>query len=225
MVRFADHLTSVADVLLSTTDDGEIRVNLGDTTTGEGLDSEVPVWGVDGFVSVPNEPDDDGAAQAFFIVDGHERRVVATRDNRWAAKAGTAPAPGDRFIVSNCAARVLLKRAKSSVTLYTENQQDGDTSQLIDLNGADGTTTLICGGALVQMSKDRIVLGVSGGGMIVLDANGVQILGPYCGLNTGGGNIGVDHLGNAPPPTSAVIGGTSGQTGIASPSWTVVTTP
>lgn len=224
MPRYADHLTSIADVLLSTTDDGEIRVNLGESTTGEGLDAEVPVWGVDGFVSVPNDPDDDGCAQAVYLVDGNTKRVIATRDNRWSSKVG-APAAGDRFIVSNCAARVLLKRGKSSVTLYTENQQDSNTSQLIDLNGADGTTTLVCGGALVQMSKDRIVLGVSGGGMLVIDANGVQILGPYCGLNTGGGNIGVDSLGNVPPPTSKVLGGASGPAGIGSPSWTVITTP
>ncbi len=111
MPHFADHLTQTADILLSTAEDGEIRVNLGELSTGEGFFSDVQVWGPDGFISRPNESDDKGCVQALYIVDGQQQRVAATRDNRYAKQAGT-PDPGDRFIVTKGAPRILIKQKR-----------------------------------------------------------------------------------------------------------------
>lgn len=219
MPQFANHLTDIADVLLSTATDGEVRVNLGNLFDGAGLGAEVGVWGVDGFVSRPNDPDAAGACQAIYLVDGQDKRVIATRDNRWAAKVGTLQ-PGDRGIVTNSAARVLVKRAQDSVTLFTENATDDGSSMMVNLDGSTGKLLAAVGGAYLEMDKDAITLS-AGGSMLRIDAAGVFTFGPHTGLCTAGGNLGV--VGKVPPPVGvgSILAGATGPIGVGSTKWTV----
>jgi len=211
---------SVADVLLSSVSSGEVRVNLGDLSDGTGFGAECSLWGVDGFVSCPNDPDDAGCAQAIYLSSGNSKRAICSRDVRFASKAG-ALKPGDRAILSDCDARLFLKKANNGITLYTVNETDGDKAMIVDLAGAKGKITILNSGAQIAIEKDKITLGVSGGGAIVIDSNGVQVLGQQfvaaCSTVTLGLIAGVP-----PPPglTSALIG-VSGMAGIASKSVTI----
>src|SRR3990167_5975490 len=109
---WADHLTGVADILASTSDGGEVLVNLGDIRDNSGIAAEAPMWGVDGFVSRPNDPDEAGACEALYVVDGDEKRVLATRDMRFSEQVGTLQ-PGDRAIFTDGEPRLLVKKAKN----------------------------------------------------------------------------------------------------------------
>jgi hypothetical protein len=89
MIRWADHLTGICDILGSQVVDGEVRLNLGfyeGTTSDLGIGSDCPVWSQAGLVVRPKAPDADGAAMAFYVQDGDQRRVVAIRDSRATVK-------------------------------------------------------------------------------------------------------------------------------------------
>lgn len=217
-----DTLFGYSDILATEAKTGEIRVNLGDSITGEGFDHNVPLWGTDGFVSRPADPDDKGAAQALYFADGNQKRVLATRDQRWSDKAGNLE-PGDRAIVSNGPARVFVKRKSEAVTLYTENADQKPI--LAEVNGNKETITLLVvgggGTSLLQMKPGQITLGVDGGGSIVIDKQGVHVFGPYFAANTGGGNLGT-IAGVVPPPgPNSILQGPTGMAGIPNPKWTI----
>jgi len=219
MPRNADYLVSRADVTLSTAEDGEVRVNTGDKATGIGYAQDVSMWGLPGFISMPDAPDGDGACEVLCLADGFQTYAIAGRDNRYASKVGNFQ-PGDRGIVGNCDARVLLKKASNSVTLYTENGKALGVSMAMTLNGSTGEAMLINGGAIIKASHDEIVLSV-GGTALVMNQDGLQIFGKHCAINTGSGNLGV--LGNVPPPVGimSVLAGPSGIMGAPSTRWTV----
>lgn len=86
MLRFADHTTDIGDILQSVVEDGEVRVSLGkyagQNETSLGVSSDAPVWQQTGFASRPADPDERGSAMAVYVLDGDQKRVVATRDNR-----------------------------------------------------------------------------------------------------------------------------------------------
>ena len=217
----SDNLTQIADVTASTiASDGQVRVNIGDAFTGKGFAADAPLWGLDGFVSRPNDPDADGAAQVLYLVDGDNKRAFASRDNRWASKAGNL-APGDRAIVSNCDARMFVKKERNAVTLYTVNEKDDGHSMLVDLAGKDGNLIILNGSAQIRMTKDSITLGVSGGGAIVIDKDGVQVLGAQAAINCSTVTIGL--MGGAPPPpgSSSACVGPTGMAAIGSHSVTI----
>lgn len=213
---------SVSDVMRSDVHAGEVRLNLGDTATAEGYDTEIAQWGVDGFVSRPNDPDALGAAQALYLFEGAEKRVIGTRDNRWASKAGELAA-GDRAIVTNAAARVFLKRATNSVSIYTESA-DGDPI-LFDVNGGKGNLTILAAGgagnAVIQVAPGEIKLAISGGGAIVINDKGVHVFGAHFGCNTAGGNFGVIGAVAPPPGINSVLTGVSGPTAAPNSHWTM----
>ncbi len=123
---FASYTTQVSDILASNVVNGEVRINLGDLVDGIGIGADAGLWGVDGFVSRPNDPSDDGACQAIYSVSGNQKRVVATRDNRFSVQTGNL-AEGDRAIVSDCAARFVLKKERGSLSFITtdDNTNDG----------------------------------------------------------------------------------------------------
>lgn len=213
------------DVTASTVEGGDVRVNLGDALTNEGIASDSPWWcNGDGFLSCPNEssPDGGGACEVFYFFDGNQRIAVAARDGRYAEKAG-ALKPGDRAIVSSCAARMLLKAEDSALTIYSENQKDGDSSMLNSVDGKNGQILMANGGASIQILKDKIVLSV-GASMIVLDQSGVHVYGGHFAANTKSGNFGV--VGAIAPPTgvNSIVAGPSGMVGIPCPFWTIATT-
>ncbi len=219
MPRRPDDLTGRADVLLAEAIDGEVRVNLGDARTGEGWGQGVSMWGTPGFIAMPDAPDDAGAAEVLYLVDGPRKYVVGARDNRTASKAG-AIVYGDRLIYSSCDARFLLKKADNGITLYTANETDNGTAMAISLSGKKGEAIVTVSGSVFHMDKDSITL-VGGGCSIELRNGTISICGKHLAANTGGGNLGT--LGPAPPPPGlgSVLAGPMGQTGVASAKWTV----
>lgn len=186
---------SMADIVATEVEDGVVRATLGDSTDGSGIDREVAQWGVDGFISRPCDPDQDGAAQALFVTDGQEKRIIGTRDYRYADKVGEL-GPGDRAIVSACDAQLVLKRS-------------------------EGALVLRAGDATVEIKPGSITLGIEGGGTLRIDAEGVHVSGTRFAANTTFGNLGV--IGGLPPvaPANSVVFGPSGQTGAPSATWTV----
>jgi hypothetical protein len=218
-MKFASYNTDIADVLLSTQEDGEVRVNIGDAVTGAGFAAEASLWGTDGYLSRPNEPSEEGACQVLVLKhDGH-RRIYGSRDNRFASKA-SALEPGDRSIVSDCDARIMLRKAQNQVALYTVNEDDDDAAMMIELNGSTGELQMVVSGAFLKMTKDAIQIGVAGT-VLELNADNFAVFAAHFACNTGGGNLGT--VGPLPPPpvTNSVIIGASGMAGIASLKWTM----
>jgi len=226
MPRYIDYATDVADILQSASENGYITVTLGDSRDDVGFSAEAPMWGMDGFISRPNDPSPDGAAQAFFINDGNQSRVVASRDNRFNDKVGTME-PGDRAIVTDGEARIFIKQKTDSIALYTASQPDDGQAMMLTLSGEDGEITLSCAGSFLKMRNDKITIGVAGGKTILtLDANGFHVDGNYCSLNTGGGHLGAlsKSLGLAIAPfpvINAILTGPVALAGAPSTKWTV----
>ena len=198
------------DVLGSTVNDGEVRLNLGEASTGAGIAAGAPYWGIEGFCSRPNDPDSEGACMAYVDPSGDIKRVTASRDNRYADKVGLLQ-PGDRAIFSKGAARLFLKNADDAVTLYTERQSDG-MSMLASVSGKSGKITMAVGLTKLEISEDEIELSINGGPAVKLSkllqtvairGNSVNIDGGWVtvGLYPGGArplNIGVDNALHGP---------------------------
>jgi hypothetical protein len=211
-----DDLTDVRDVLHSTAKDGEVRVNFGDAASGEGERGDVQVWGVDGYHARPNDPDGDGACQAFYIVDGQQQRVIATRDNRNAKAAGEMD-PGDRLISTKGAPRVVVKQKRQRVMLYTEAKDTppvGGKSIALDLDGEGNLLQLRFGGCLLIADGTKwtiVAAGAATNSSIVLDASGVVITGGV--INLDGGNVTVGMTAGVRPGLPGVDTALYGATG------------
>lgn len=217
-------INGTADILLTAVENGEVRVNIGDTITNEGYDGNQSLWGPDGFISVPNNPTDAGAARAFYFVDGYERRVVGTLDLRFSGQAGTLE-EGDRMIVTDGPCRIGMKKKTARVFLYTESENDppvGGKGMILDISGKDGTIQIRRGGSVFVMDGSTIKIFQDGpssrssiemtDSTITLMAGTVNIAGDFVTLakNSDGtlpGKPGVD----------TVILGAVGQSGVASP--------
>ncbi len=214
----------IADVTATSMEDGDVRVNLGNSITNEGEAADAP-WlaNGDGFVSRPNDPDGDGACEAVYLRQGNQKVCVAAKDGRYASKGGELQ-PGDRAIVSRGEARFLLKAETDNITLYTANQQDDDSSMMVSLNGSTGKGLLVVGTAYIELENGKLVLS-NGQASIVLDGPNIQVFGSHTALNTKTGNLGV--VGTLPPPTgvNSITAGVSGMTALPSPGWTVTTAP
>lgn len=211
-----------ADVLASSMENGDVRVNLGDALTNEGHVADAPWWcSGDGFVSRPNDPSENGggACTAFWFFDGNQRIATAARDGRYAEKAGSLQ-PGDRAIVSRGEARFLLKAANDSVTLYTADQTNNNTSMMLSLDGSTGSILISCGTSYIELKNGKVVIS-SGGASISLDGANVQVFGSHTALNTKTGNLGV--VGAIPPPAGvgSIVAGPAGMSGVGSSAWTV----
>lgn len=224
MPRYADHLTDIADILLSTATDGEVRVNLGNTITGEGYDTNRSVWGPDGYLARPNDPDDDGACRALYLADGNARRVIATTDNRFAAQAGTLE-PGDRMICSNGPTRIYMKRGNAQVGMYTESTDEpevGGKGMILDLNGVDGVIQIRKGGKIIVLNEDGISLvcaGAASQSSIVMTPTTITLTAGTINVAGGFVALGLNSDGTIPgkPGLDTVCVGASGTTAIASP--------
>ena len=203
------------DVLAVTRDtSGEIRLKLGDSQTEEGQRADAAWWGSDGFVSMPNEPDDRGACQALYVTEGNNSRCVATKDNRICEQYATLAA-GDRAIITDGPAKVLVKKSNDSVTLASEN-----ASGLVLHQVAPDTITMQMPGTpgtMIQMTPSRIVLMVNNGGSLILDATGVHLSGNLTEVNSGLVTLGMiaPNVPLVPSINSALIGPT-GMAGIPS---------
>jgi len=200
-IRDAEQIIGTADVLDTDADDGEVRATLGNAALGVGYFKEAPFYTVDGFISRPNQPTANGdAAQALYLVDGDGRIVIGTRDNRFAENVGQLE-EGDRAIVTDGEARVLIKKEGDKVILYTVNEP-ADKSMIVEMDGAGGTLKLMNGGSWIEISDDKIVIGAAGGlSMMTLDADGLQVDGGAFNCMTQGG-----VLGALTPPTPGTPG-------------------
>ena len=151
--------------------------------------ADVQVWGPDGFIARPNDPSAAGTCQALYLVDGQQQRVIATRDNRFAAQAGTMD-PGDRLVVTDGNVRFYMKQATQRVGLYTEAKTAppaGGKAMIVDLNGDEGTVLIRCGGCIFSMDGSKITIsavGPSGSASLVLD--------PVLGVSIQGGVANID---------------------------------
>ena len=222
MTRAQDAIVKL-DILTTTLhDSGEVRVNIGDAVTGVGVAADASLWASDGFIGRPLDADERGSAQCLYHVDGHQKRAIATKDNRYADKVAELD-PGDRAIVSDCSARFFLKHGTNQVALYTEGGGDSANPMIVDLNGDESTITLSCGQGsdvgMIQIEPTKITI-AAGGACIVLDANMVALFADYFAANCGKGHLGV--IGSIPPPvTNAILYGPSGPTGVGSANWVV----
>lgn len=223
--RWADALTDVGDIVTSTVVNGDVRFNIGDATKETGVESNAPFYGIDGFVSMPNDADGEGAADCFYFNTGNQRYALGSRDRRYLGKVG-ALKPGDRVIFSKGAARILLKNADDLVVIYTEAQSDG-TSQIIANSGKEGKIFLSVGLDRVELGGGRVLLSINGGPEVVLDkatqsitlrANTINIDGGFvtCGLNSDGTRPVVIGL-------QSVCAGPTGQVAIGVPKVLVAT--
>jgi hypothetical protein len=210
----------VADVLATSVEDGEVRANIGFSETGKGIGAGEPCWwGADGFVSRPNDPDDDGACMAWFLQDGNDKRILAYRDNRYSSKVGQLE-PGDRGIVSRGEARFFLKAARDALVFYTVSQPD-DLSMLFDMSGQDGSTTISVGKCWIKITNESITLGAGAGKTtLTISEDGVQVDGASFVAATPSGQLGVVTPLTPLPPTQGVAYGI-GPASVVSKSWTV----
>lgn len=212
------------DIVSTVTEGGEIRCNVGHGDAGTVPD--VTMWGIDGFISRPNDADADGACMGLYAAQGNQRRIIATKDNRQNAKLGDF-AEGDRGIVTATDARLLLKKANSSIQMVTLNGGESGSLMLCQLNGDKGEFVVMVGGsngakvAQIKIKPDKMFLGVSGGGSITIDMGGVTIGGSHFSCNTKGGNLGT--LGPAAPiaPAQSIMLGVTGMAATPAPFWTV----
>ncbi len=225
-----DQLFHTADIVETDASTGEIRAKVGNAAIGQGYAQGLPLYTTDGFIGRPNQPSPDGGAcQAFYIVDGDGSVIVGTRDNRFADKVGSLE-PGDRAIVTDGEARVLVKREDDAVFVMTENKETGKT-MMLEMNGAAGIVQLFNGNCWISMSGDTITLNAGGEGgttMLMLNAKGLHVFGANFFCGTGGGHFGYisppanGAPGVAPPQGSnSVLVGPTGQGGAPSSKWTM----
>lgn len=222
-----DQYFDLGDVLLSTAEKGQIRVNLGDVDTQKGYGVSTPVWGPDGYLAVPNDPK-DGAARALYLTTGQGRRAIAFSDNRFAGQAGTME-PGDRMIVTDGPSRFYLKRTDQRVGVYTEAKSDppvGGKGMIIEADGDSGKIRLRAGGAVIELDSSNGTITLTAAG---LSGKSVLVLSPTDGAQIMAGGIHLDTLGfvtlglnsdqtrPGKPGVDTVIVGAMGQSGVAAP--------
>lgn len=222
-MRFADHLTQVADILRAEPIGGDVRMNVGEQAEGgEGAGAEIAMWGIPGFISIPDPPDENGAAQAILLLDGNDVRSIAARDNRIASKIGTGKA-GDRFIVCRRDARVIIKAEDNAVNLYTVNEADDDASQMIDLRGKTGVTVILNGGCMIKQKTDSLIVSIADGPTLLMDKEGFQFTGKTFHIDCATVTVGllpggVRPVTAAPPGPNAALTGLTGVAAVPSTS-------
>lgn len=190
--------TEVADILLVTSGAlGNPLVNIGEQSTGDGFGADTAVWANgDGFVSVPNPPDDAGCAQAMVQQDGNVKRVVASVDNRYVNKAGGPLAIGDKAIVSNCDAWFRLTRGSNKLELRSG-------AMTVTLDGDTGVVT-IDGAGTVRIGESADLVHIATGSDLVTPAAAIGRVvryGDLVSIPVVGGTIatGVVVAGPTPP--------------------------
>lgn len=162
----------ITDIMLSTLEGGEVRVNIGDNVDGKGYGASLPYWQTDGFRSRPNLATTTGAAQGLYLTQGNLRRVIASRDNRFLGPFGDL-APGDRAVVSDCDAGLFLDQSANTIRL------EGAGATVV-VDGAGETVTITKGIATITVETvagfDTIELAV-GGVKLTIDVTGVNVTG------------------------------------------------
>lgn len=219
-----DQYIDTGDVVLSTAENGQIRVNLGDVDKQTGYGVSVPAWGPDGYLARPNDSG-EGAARALYLTDGNNKRAFAFSDNRFAKQAGTLD-PGDRMIVSSGDARFYLRNEDNRIGFYTEAQSDppvGGKGMLFDMNGKTGDIIIKRGGQMFVLSDDGNVSLVCAGqasqSSIVMTPTTITITAGTVNIAGGFVALGLNSDGTIPgkPGIDTVCIGALGQSSVASP--------
>lgn len=211
----AEQLVKLDITATERTDGGELRCKLSENDS-TGVVGDAAMWGIDGFYSRPNDPDDRGACQALLAYEGNNRRVIATKDNRIVGEYATL-APGDRAVCTDGPAKLLVKKDGGTVTMATATPND----ELVMVQTSPTAITIMMPGdggtAMVQAKAGRIVLMVDGGGSIIIDKAGVHIGGNICEVSTGMVTLGM-LAPNVPlvPSINSAIVGPSGMIGVPS---------
>lgn len=202
---------------------GEIRCNIGRLPSGQGISASCPVYGVWGIFSMPAEPTQGECAQAIYSKQQNWSAIFGIRDNRLRDRVGELT-PGDVMVCTLGEARIIIKRQSDSVTIYTANQQDGDKSMMVHLNGASGEILLVNGGTKYSQTTSKFEMVVNGGGSLVIDGQGVRVGGPQFNADCGAGTFGLLPGGVRPVVgVNSVLGGVSGFAGLPSSAWVVAT--
>jgi hypothetical protein len=165
MIKFADHTTGISDVLGSSVDGGEVRLNLGfyqGTSEDLGIGAASPMWSQAGFASRPADPGSGGAAMALWLQDGDQRRVLATRDNRRVEKVGDLK-PGGVAIFSSGTSNsfVTLDGENGTISIYSPYAYSSDVpgkAHLIALNTESGNESI----SIVHGEGHSILMTTSG---------------------------------------------------------------
>lgn len=218
MSKWTERLTDILDVVTTTLVNGVVRANIGNAATNAGVASNVPLYGIDGFVSRPADADEDGAARVLYINDGNQKIGIASADRRYATKVGDLQ-PGDKAIVSPGEARMLLKDADDLIVLYSARQEDG-TSMMIAVNGKTGKITASVGLTKLEISMDEITLAINGGPSLKLSKllNNIALMAGALNLDGGDVTVGLMPGGIRPSvtPAQSALYGPQGQVGVAS---------
>lgn len=148
MPRWANHLTDVADVLVTSSTSGDVRVQVGNQATADGWANGLAMWGVWSVITRPKAPTAAGACQVVYLNDGNSKRGLASRDNRYASNAGTVD-EGDTVIVTSGDAKVILDDSAQSVTLYAKN---GGQDLTVKVDGGNDTVKLEANGATITIT-------------------------------------------------------------------------
>lgn len=214
--RHTEGLIDFDDVVASTTaTNGEIRVNIGNSTTGVGTDRSVPFWGTDGFLSRPLDPDASGAAQYLYFCDGNQRYGIGSRDRRNLDVAGTVDV-GDRVIYSPSGLKVHLDDSEGTVKCTVPG---GSTFYLAD----DEFSVILAGGARLTLTNTGLEVSIpttipttftlGSGGAVISATNALQTINfdtytkVTLGLNLGGlrpGIVTVENV-NIGPGAGATV--------------------
>lgn len=208
---------NTADVVGVDIVDSEARLRLGDAVREEGWAKDVPMFGLAGFVSAPLPPENGESAQALYVRSGNRLRVIGTRDNRIATKAGSLQ-PGDSAIFCDNEARLLLKRDTDTISMYSVNQST-DQSMLAAVNGADGVISLVNGEAFIEIGADYIALGVKDGCTVKIGKDSVDVFGNAFQAATNQVFLAWQAPGTVMPPpvpTNAVAVGVAGPVNLVS---------
>lgn len=210
MPRFADHLTGIADVLATDVQSGEVRVNLGDAFDGKGIAAGAPMWGQYGFASRPADPTTAdtvtapaGACMAIYYVDGNQKRVLLTRDNRFIENIGDLQ-PGGAVQFNDTGSFHQIQGGSGLQILYVPFDRDSNgvaqKAHSISMDPASGNEHI----AIVHAKGHCLILNQDGNALLK-SANG-----EHC--------IGVDDNGIVMSGLMQLLGGiAAGDTSLAQP--------
>lgn len=163
----------LCDLIATRTENGEVRVRVGNQASGEGWGSDVSVWSSgDGFLSSPAPPDANGnVALGVLLTIGNAKVVIASRDTRYQSKGGTLAA-GDRAIVSNCDAALFLSQSSNTITIKS-------TGVSVEVNGTTGEVKIANDSSIVTVNATTAKIERSQSVVEVSDARAIMRFGTF----------------------------------------------
>lgn len=174
-MKFVDHLTGIADILATDVNSGEVRVNLGDLFDGKGIAAGAPMWGQYGFASRPADPDAAGGCMAIYYVDGNQKRVLLTRDNRYVVNIGDLQ-PGGAVQFNDTGSFHQIQGGSGLQILYVPFDRDSDgvaqKAHSISMDPAEGNEHI----AVVHAKGQCLILNQDGDALLK-SANGQHCIG------------------------------------------------